>query len=375
MAKKKRANREGSVRKRRLGLWEARYTDLQGKRRSLYAKTQSEASAKLRKALVERDGGVAFDAENITFGQFLQRWLADSVKGSVRERTFDNYSYLARYHLAPALGEVQLRHLTAAHLQSLYRQKLDEGLGSGTVRAIHAVAHRALKQALRWRLIPANPAEGVDPPRYRPPEMRPLSREEVTRLFAAAEHERMGSLAAVAVLTGLRAGELLGLRWEDVDLDAGQIKVSRQLIRTTTGVKFGLPKRGSSRRSVELPGRAVSALKRRRAEQAEERLKAGRYWRETNLVFTDEHGEPIYPSNLPRRYLRPLLAKAGIDPEGVRFHDLRHTFATLMFLSGEHPKVVQEAMGHATISQTLDTYSHVIPSMQRDAARRLNELF
>ncbi len=200
-------------------------------------------------------------------------------------------------------------------------------------------------------------------------------REEVARLLAVAEHERLGSLATTAVLTGLRAGELLGLRWEDVDLDAGTIRVTRQLIKTATGVKFGPPKRKESKRTVDLTEQVITALRRRRAAQAQEKLKAGRRWRETNLVFTNQYGEPLGTSNMPDIYLRPLLRKAGIDPTGVRFHDLRHTFATLMFSRGEHPKVVQEAMGHATIAQTLDTYSHYIPRLQKDAAKRLGELF
>ena len=375
MAKgKKRASGEGHIRRRPSGLWEARYTTLEGKQKSLYAKTQSEVLRKLRQAIAERDGGVAFDAENITFEQYLYRWLDDAVRDSVREYTHDRYGSIVRVHLAPTLGSVRLAKLTPAHLQGLYRRKLEEGLSPSTVGYVHTVANRALKQAVKWKLIPSNPAEGAVPPKKKEEEVRALTRQETAALFEAVRGDRVEALYVVAALCGLRAGEALGLRWKDVDWEEGTLRVRQQLVKPKSGYAFAPPKGKKGRRAVPLPEKALEALRRHRARQLEERLRVGKLWWESDLVFTTKTGALIDPTHLSRR-LRTILKRAGMPSEGFSFHGLRHTYATLMVLNGEHPKVVQETMGHAKIAQTMDRYSHVLPNMQKDAAKRLNDLF
>ena len=218
----------------------------------------------------------------------------------------------------------------------------------------------------------SNPTEAADPPRRVRKQIKPLDRKQVARLFEAARDDRLEALYVLAILTGLREGELLGLRWEDVDLESRVLRVQQQLVRTKRGLIFGRPKNDRGR-VVKLATTAIAALRRHRKRQLEERVKAGSLWQESGLVFTTTVCTPIDASNLPRYHLYPLLERAGLPR--VRFHDLRHTFATIMLQNGEHPKVVQEMLGHANISETMDTYSHVLPDMQSDAMKRLDALF
>ena len=199
-----------------------------------------------------------------------------------------------------------------------------------------------------------------------------MSPAEARRLLEAARGDRLQALYELAIATGLRQGELLALRWSDLDLDAAVLRVERTLQRTKNGLRFGPPKTKSSRRSVALPTRTVRGLRAHRARQAEERIAIGAAWLDGALVFTTERGSPIEASNLRRRSFQPLLIRAGL--ESIRFHDLRHTAATLMLEQGIHPKVVSEMLGHSRISTTLDLYSHVTPSLQRGAAIAMDQL-
>jgi integrase len=370
----KRAKGEGTVRRHKSGLWEARLSIPGRGSKSFYGKTQEKALRKRDEARATTlDVALDFDAEHLSFGEFLLRWLSDSVKGSTRERTYDKHESVVRVHLLPALGSVKLKKLTAAHLQGLYHQRFDQGLSGQTVKGIHATANRALGQAVRWRLIPYNPAKDTDRPRVESKEVETLSREEVGALFEAARDNRLEALFVVAVLSGLRIGELLGLKWEDVDLRARTLRVRRQLIRARSGIAFAPPKRNASKRAVEVGERALDALRRHRRVQLEEKLRAGSLWQENDLVFTTKEGKPLEPATATQRYLHPVLERAGVKRVG--FHALRHTFATLHLLNGEHVKVVQEALGHSTIAETMNRYSPVLPSMQAEAAKRLDALF
>ncbi len=378
MTRRKRAKGEGTIRKRSDGLWEARLPIPGRNPKSFYGKTQAEAIAKRDAAKASLGLGVAFDAESIAFGEYLYRWLETSVKGSVRERTYDRAESNVRVHLVPTLGAVKLSSLTPAHLQGLYYQRLSKGLKPRTVLRIHQTANRALEQAVKWRLISSNPAKDASTPKPQDEEINPLTREQVDALLSAASSEWVGDLlCVVAVLSGLRAGEVYGLRWKDVDFEQSILRVRQQLLHPRSGLKVGPPKNESSRRAVDVPPQVIEALKKRRIRQAEERLAAGTLWQRQwdGLVFTRPDGAPLDVGDATRRVLRPLLKRAGIPTEGIRFHDLRHTFATLNLLNGVHPRVVQQALGHSTIAETMNRYSHVLPSMGKDAARRLGELF
>src|SRR5215212_2885320 len=228
----KRGNSEGGISRRKDGLYMARYTvqtPTGPKRKTLYGKTRREVDENLTKAKADRDGGLVFDADNLQLGEYLGRWLADSVRDTVRPTTFERYEQIVRLHIRPVLGKVKLKNLTPAHVRGLYRQKLDAGLSPRSVQYVHVTLHKALKQAIADGLIPRNATEAVKPPQVRREEMRPLTAEQVKVLFEVAKSDRLETLYILAVTTGLRQGELLGLKWDDIDLEVGTLQVRRTL--------------------------------------------------------------------------------------------------------------------------------------------------
>jgi integrase len=229
----KRGNGEGSI-TRKDGLYIARYTvetATGAKRKTLYAKTRKEASEKLTVALTQAQKGITADAGALTVGTFIERWLEDSVRGSVRRSTYQRDESLCRVHTTTALGKKKLKTLSAADVQRFYHAKLDSGLSSATVHKLHVLLHKALKQAERWGLVPRNVADDVDPPKVHKEEVRPLSNEQARKLLDTVKGDRLEALYVVAVQSGLRQGELLALRWEDVDLEARTVQVRRTITR------------------------------------------------------------------------------------------------------------------------------------------------
>ncbi|PLS86612.1 MAG: site-specific integrase [Actinobacteria bacterium] len=361
-----RKNREGKVIGYRGSYWVQ--TAEGPKRRYVSGKNKIEARAALRKAKSDADGGLLFDAGTLTIEDYLGRWLADSVKDTVRRSTFVQYESVVNRHVVPALGRMKLNSLTPAHVRRLYREKLDSGLSPRTVQYIHVTLHKALKQAVMDGLIPRNVTDAVKAPQAHKKEVKPLSPAEVNALLSAARGDRLEALYVLAIHTGLRRGELLGLRWSDIDLEVGTLSVQRSL---GTDGTFNPPKRNKSRRTVKLTGHAVEALGGHRARQNEERMRLGSLWEDHGLVFPNRLGKPMNADNLYHREFKPLLKRAGLS--GFTFHSLRHTCATLLCSKNVNPKIVQEMLGHATISQTMDTYSHVMPGMGDVAATALEE--
>jgi len=296
-------------------------------------------------------------------GEYMDRWLADSVRDTVRQRTYERYESIARVHIKPAIGRLKLKALTPAHARALYRQKLDSGLAPRTVNYIHVTLHKALSQAVSDGLVPRN-AASVKAPRPKKPEIKPLSPEQARKLIEAAGEsgDRFEALYVLALHCGLREGELLGLRWDDVDFSGATatLQVRRTLSETRTGHKFEKPKNGKGR-SVKCSQKATEALRSHRVRQNEERLKVGSLRQDSGLVFPTTTGTTMSCTNLLGRHFKPLLERAGLPT--IRLHDLRHTCATILLMAGKHPKYVQELLGHASISITLDTYSHVIEGM------------
>ncbi len=366
----KRGNGEGSISRRKDGLYMARYTVRTAdgpRRRTIYGKkgeSREDLATRLTKAMADRDGGITYDAGKMTVGEYLERWLSDSVRDTVRQRTFERYESIVRLHLIPGLGRVKLKALTPAHVRGLYRSKLDSGLAPRTVLHVHRSLSKALKQAKDDGLIPRNAAEPVKPPRPRKEEIRPLTPEQVRVLFASVSGTRNEALYVVAVTAGLRRGELQGLKWEDVDLEAGMLQVRRTLSEPKGGHVFEAPKSGKGR-NIRLTRRAVEALRAHRKRQLEERMERAGLWDEQGLVFPSEVGTPRLGGNLHRSF-KAALSRAGL-PE-IRFHDMRHTCATLLLRQGVNPKYVQELLGHADIALTLNVYSHVLPDMGDAAA-------
>ena len=371
---RKRGNGEGSIHRRKDGGWCAQYTvyTAEGrKRKTIYGKTRTEVGGKLAKALSDCEGGLVFDDEGLTLGRYLDKWLEGSLRGSVRQSTFHRYEIAVRVHIKPVLGRLKLTKLAPTHLASFYQEKLAAGFAPASVNKLHVTLHKALDQAVKWRMIPRNVAEVVKAPRPSPEEIRPLSREQTKTLLEAAKEDRFEALYTLAVSTGLRQGELLGLKWEDVDLEESVVRVRRTLTRHESRLLLGEPKTKRSRRTVRVSETAVEALKKHLARQVREKKYLNELYRDQGLVFTTHRGTLVNPTNLRKRSFIPLLEKAGLPP--IRFHDLRHTCATLLLSSNVNPKIVSEMLGHATISVTLDTYSHVLPNMQESAARALED--
>jgi integrase len=370
----RRGNGEGSITRRKDGLYMARYTvqtPTGKKRKALYGKTRQEVAEKLTRAMADRDGGLIFDADNMKVGEYLERWLVDSVLDTVRPTTYERYEQIVRIHIRPALGAMKLKNLAPVHVRGLYREKLQAGLSARTVQYIHVTLHKALKQAVQDGLIPRNTTEAVKPPQVRREEIRPLSAEQVKVLLETACGDRLEALFVLAIHTGLRQGELLGLKWEDVDLEDGTLRVRRTLATAKGGPVLMAPKTKSSRRSVKLTQGAMDALRSHLKGQLQEIDGAGSLWQENGLVFASEIGEFLDRRYLTSRRFKALLERAQL-PE-IRFHDLRHTCATLLLSSNVNPKIVSEMLGHATIAITLDTYSHVLPNMRDQAAAAMEE--
>jgi len=311
-----------------------------------------------------------------TTGEFLERWLRDSAKGSLAPRTFERYEDAIRSHVIPTLGSIRLTDLRAAHVTSAEMAWLDHGrvrptggLSPSTVLHHHRVLRKALQQAIRWGELLVNPVDGVTPPRAARTEMRVLNREQAAVFLSAAAATEFEVPLLMALHTGVRLGELLGMRWADLDLTSRHLRVQQTLQRPRAGgVEFGPPKTHRSRRPISLAATIVESLRRHRAAQSEQQLGAGRAWQGTDLVFTEGLGSPLSATRLRKGFHR-ILREASLPP--LRLHDLRHTMATLMLAAGVHPKIVSERLGHASIRITLDTYSHVLPGLQEEAAESL----
>jgi integrase len=368
----RRGNHEGSITQIGGGRWQARVTLENGARKAYYGKSRAEAAAKLTAALRDRDRGlpVSMD-ERQTVAQYLSVWLK-TIKPTIRPRTWGRYRELVSLHIVPEIGKLALTKLTPQHVQRLYSTKLDAGLSSTTVHHLGMMLHRALHQAERLGLVARNVCELAETPRMAEHELQVLDRAQVRTLLETAKGNRLEALYVLAVTTGMRQGELLGLRWRDIDLAAGTVQVHATLQRTReSGLQLAPPKTKQSQRRIKLGPNVVETLRAHRARQAQQRLSAGPVWDDTlDLVFANEVGRPIEAQNLIARSFHPLLKRAGLPP--VRFHDLRHTAATLMLGQGINPKIVSERLGHASIGITLDIYSHVLPDMQDQAAAAMD---
>jgi integrase len=325
---------------------------------------------KLKEATARRDAGEPVAASRVLVGAFLERWLDEALPaGDLKPTTVENYATLTRHHLIPALGHRRLDALTAADVQRMINTKRAEGLSDRTVQLLHAILRRALGQAVRWQEARRNVAALVDRPRVQRKEATCLSPAEAQRLLDAARGDRLYALYAVALACGLRRGEALALRWSDVDLEAGTLRVARTLSRVRSGHVFTEPKSPRSRRTVPLPTSCISELRAHRVRQAEERLQLCGAWQDHDLVFPSMWGTPMDPRNALRAFTT-IAKRAGL--EGIGLHTLRHTCASLLLAQGVHPRVVMETLGHSGIAITMDVYSHVMPHQQREAADLMN---
>lgn len=373
----RRGNGEGSVYQRKSdGKWVTSITLDDGRRKVLYSNTQQEAIKKLKKVSQQQEQGAVNVGRQQTVAQYLDYWLS-VYKQKIRPRSYERYEQIVRLHLIPTMGKLKLDKLSPQHVQTLYMKKLEEGLSANTVLVIHGMLHKALQSAIRWNMLPFNVCDRVDIPRKVPFEIHPLTNEQIQKFIDAVHKHPNGALFILAIATGMRRGEIAGLKWRDINLEQCTLQVQRSLTRVPTSMGGGYqeaePKTQKSRRSIVLPIFAVNALIQHRIDQEAIKENAGEYWQDHDYVFCTSIGEHVHPGHDILDVFKKLLKQAGLP--NIRFHDLRHSSATMLLGMGIHPKIVQERLGHHDIGTTMNIYSHVLPNMQENAMKRLDDMF
>ena len=335
--------------------------------------TKKDAEKHLSEMLSQQDKGTFIKPTKTTLSEYLERWLTDYVKPNLGPRTYEGYESIVRCHLTPGLGHIQLMQLKPQHLQKYYAAKLT-GIGQDhkgaltqtTVSHHHTCLHRALKMAVRWGLISSNPADAVTPPRPQHTDMKTMNEDELQIFLAEAKKTPYYTMFYTFLFTGMRRSEVLALRWNDVDLLMCQISVTQTLHHLRDGsMIYRQPKTVKGRRLISLSPSLALVLTELKDNKKQERTLLGTKLKETELVFGTPEGNPLLPDMISNTWLR-IIKRAGLSH--FRLHDARHTHASLLLKQGVHPKVVQERLGHATISTTLDLYSHVSPGLQEKAA-------
>ena len=340
--------------------------------------TKKEAEALLARMLTELEDGVYIDAKKTSVSGYLDKWIA-SIKGSVSSTTYERYKQLCDKHLKPTIGNIALNKLQAIRISELYSVAMESGridgkggLSKQTVLHMHRVLKRALSQAVKWGLISRNPCDAVDNiPKPNKKERLTFTTEETLSLLEQLEGNRLQLPVLLAVTTGMRRGEILGLRWKDIDLDKKRLCIRQIVIETREyGLEVKQPKTDSSSRTIALPRIAIEAIKKYRVEQAQLCLQLGKGLTPESMLFDEFSG-----LNIPNRItvnFRSFIKTHGF--KHVTFHDLRHTHATHLLEQNIHPKIVSERLGHSTIALTMNTYSHVMPTMQEEAANKVDDM-
>jgi integrase len=383
---KRRGNGEGSITKRKDGKWQGSILigyDLETgrpKRKYFYGRTRKEVQEKINEVALKVQAGTYREPSKLTVAEWFTTWLNDYMKPSLRPTTWESYKYQVNGHIIPALGHLKLAQLQTAHLQKLYNEKLNGGrldgkpggLSSRSIKYIHTVIHSCLEQARKEGMIQVNPADAVKLPKREQKEIKYLGTAEAAIFLAAAKESKHFAAFFLALNTGMRRGELLGLRWQDIDFETGQLTVTQGLVRISgKGLVFQEPKTKLSNRVINLSPAVLAVLKEHKRKQNEYRLMAGGgYRKDLDLVFANELGEPIDPRAFTRVFER-IVKKTGLD---VTFHGLRHTFATIALEQGVDVKTIQETLGHHSSAFTMDVYSSVTAKMKREAADKVGNL-
>jgi integrase len=367
---KRRGNQEGTIYQRTNGKWRAQIS-IQGKRLSHTAETRKEAQKWVREIKNGMERGLTHEGATITFGEWLDEWLV-SKEHHVTIQTHSYYSQIVRDYIKPVLGRIRLRELNARQIQRFYNQKVSEGVGLRTVQKSHTIIHASLNSARKFGMIPYNPDDATNPPKPKPKPMKFLNQEQIKILLKVSQetNDRYYPLYYLALVTGMREGELLALKWEDIDLEKGILNVKFNLKRIPGGgLQIGKPKTESSIRTIKLGKSTIEVLRSQKKKLEEEKEKE--YWQDEGFVFPSSIGTAVDPSNLIKQF-RKLLKEAGLPR--IRFHDLRHTAASLMLNNGVDVLVASQRLGHAQPSITLDVYGHLMPSMQNEVASLLDKI-
>lgn len=343
-----------------------------GRRKRIYrwARGKREAERVLTDLLKAVDSGSFADPGKLTMATYLRDTWLPHIATRVRPPTALRYRQLLEGHVVPVIGSVKLAKLRPAHVQQVIDCAISAGLAPRTIAGVYRTMHGALTQAIRWQLLSVNAAAAVRPPRPERPKLDSPDAAKVAKVLGAARGTRLYVPLAVIASTGLRRGELLALRWRDVDLDAGHFRVTASLQAVGSELLFFDPKTDRSRRTVGLPPATVALLRAHRKEQAEHRLLLGEAWADMDLVFERGDGQPFSPDSLSRDWYR-LVHRIGLP--SFRLHDLRHAYATRLLEAGVHPKVVSEALGHSSVAFTMDVYQHLMPAMHEQAVRAIEQ--
>lgn len=338
-------------------------------------KTKKEAEKALAELIAKVEQGEYIEYKNSTFKEFLEKWL-ENKKPLLKPTTYIFYETITNNILIPGLGSIELKKLKPIHIQSFISKLYEkEDINSTTIKHYYTTLKTALNQAVKWQLIPSNPCEAVEPPKREKKKMQVLTPEQVNQLldYAHNSHETMYIPLLLALTCGLRRGEIIALKWSNVNLDKGYIAITESAALRLDGKNYiSHTKTDAGERVVELPSFVIPILKQHRKKQLENKLFFGNEYKDNNLVCSWPNGDELKPNYITHTF-KKLLRKLNLPD--IRFHDLRHTHATLLLLQGVNPKIVSERLGHASIDITLDIYSHVLPTMQKEAAEKLNDLF
>jgi integrase len=370
---------EGSIYQRADGRWCAQVSlgyKPGGKphRKLLYGKTRSDVSEALKRVLRDQQMGLTITSERQTLAMFLNDWLENTVRPKNKQLTYRSYEWIVRTHLIPDLGKTPLVKLTPQKLQAFLNERHASGLNATTVKHINATLRAALSQAQRWQLVHQNVAKLVTLPRgvrYEAAILTPAQARIFLTYLIGHRHE---ALFTLALTMGLRRGEILALRWCDLELEKTHLLHVRHSLERVKGegLRLSEPKSKKAMRELRIPHICLASLMAHESAQEKKRLWAGSKWQEGDFVFTTGLGTPIHPDDLSREL--PIALAAAKLPK-VRFHDLRHSCASLLLSLGVHPKLVQETLGHSSYQLTMDTYSHMIPALRNEVADRMDEVF
>jgi len=370
MANKIRGRNEGSISKRSNGSYRAQIS-VSGKRVSASFKTKAEAQKWIRDQLAKAERGFDFQGSKITLGEYLPQWLENSKTG-LRAKTSHQYDQVMKKHIIPHIGSIALKDLRLAMIEKYYADLLRSGVGTRTVRIGHNILHKSLEKALRYGLVTYNPTQGATLPQYKHSEMQVLDETQVSQFLVAAQESYYRAFYHLAVTTGMRQGELFGLKWIDLQWNKGILHLQRQVQKVPgQGWSFVEPKTKSGRRTIKIGEGSLEAIREHKVHQDLLKAKIGERWQENDLIFPSSVGTPGDPSNLRIDYNR-ILVKAGLPK--IRFHDLRHTAASLMLNHNVPVIVVSRMLGHSKPSTTLDIYGHLYSEMQDEAADLMDKL-